>query len=88
MGSRDCTREDTHTVAHALGPRAEAVNCKGAWGRQTYLLLLQSSQRKRQEASWGQTLVHPFPGACSILGVLVNTSLEFSRWPSNLQAHL
>lgn len=35
-----------------------------------------------------QTLVHPFPGACSILGVLVNTNLEFSRWPSNLQAHL
>ena len=34
-----------------------------------------------------QTLVHPFPGACSILGVLVN-NLEFCCWPSNLQAHL
>ena len=43
-GSRDFTREDAHT----LGPRAEAVNCNRAWGRQTYLLLLQSSQRGRR----------------------------------------
>lgn len=35
-----------------LEPRAEAVNCKGAWGRQTYLLVLQSSQRGRR---------HPVP---------------------------
>lgn len=83
-GEVEASPEKTLTPLHTLWDPGQKQRSLG----QTDLPADLAVFPKRQEAPWGQTLVHPFPGACSILGALVNTSLEFSRWPSSLQAHL
>lgn len=79
-GEVEASPEKTLTPLHTLWDPGQKQRSLG----QTDLPADLAVFPKRQEAPWGQTLVHPFPGACSILGALVNTSLEFSRWPSSL----